>query len=68
MAPQIINFFVFDDVIIKNAYISKMSFDIRSICTKFEVGTITLSEVIKVLSCLFYKGVLPGSSQHFEHN
>ena len=32
-----------------------MSFDIRSICDKFKVNTITLSKVIKVLSCVFCK-------------
>ena len=37
-----------------SANIFWISFDIRSLCTKFEVNTITLSKVIKVLSCVFW--------------
>ena len=37
----------------KKCVCQKMYFDIRSICTKFEVNTIALSKVIKVLSCVF---------------
>ena len=30
-----------------------MFYDIKSMCTKFEVNKISLSKVIKVLSCVF---------------